>query len=181
MILRLFVLAAFALCASSGARALAVCEEDGTQSLPQTLPQDVLEQEVRRDLDAAHELRLEASAASRELAANEALPVVPCAMVESGVLGPACADASFYVVTDAGVMLCTVDVDTFELAVAPARAVETAPAAPTSAMGFGMSASALAPEGVSLPVCLARDIARAGIAPQLPPRDRSDRPPVPPS
>ena len=57
---------------------------------------------------------------SHEQPREAALPIVPCAMVESGVLGAACADATFYVVTDAGVLLCTVDVDTFELTQAPA-------------------------------------------------------------
>jgi hypothetical protein len=172
--LRLIALAAFALCASTGARAFAVCEEDTNQS---SLSEG-LELELRREVEAAPTERPTERPAERP---TEALPVVPCAMVESGVLGPACADASFYVVTDAGVMLCTVDIDTFSLTVAPARAVESAPAAPTGAMGFGMSVSALAPEGVALPSCLARELARADVAPLLPPRDRSDRPPVPPS
>ncbi len=36
--------------------------------------------------------------------------VVPCAMVESGALGPDCHDAAFYVVNTQGTLLCRVDV-----------------------------------------------------------------------
>jgi hypothetical protein len=32
--------------------------------------------------------------------------VVPCGMAESGLLGPGCVDASFYVVSNQGVLLC---------------------------------------------------------------------------
>ena len=36
--------------------------------------------------------------------------VVPCAMVESGALGPDCHDAAFYVVNPHGTLLCRIDV-----------------------------------------------------------------------
>lgn len=145
------------LCAS-GARAFPQCEEESSAEPAQAAPFDV-----------------------------EAPPpgaVLPCAMVESGVLGPACTDATFYVVTDAGVLLCTVDVDTFDtfaLAQAPTRSVEDSPAAPAGTVGAGLAGFAVVPDSARLPPCLARDLPRApGGVPQRP-LDRTDRPPVPPS
>lgn len=141
-------------CAASSARALPQCEEElSAQSVDEAAPEPVA----------------------------AALPVVPCAMVESGVLGPACADATFYVMTDAGVLLCSVDVDTFQLTQAPARAVETLPAIPVAGVGAGLAAFATVPDGFALPACLACDVdtrplERAGAR-----LDRGDRPPLPPS
>lgn len=57
--------------------------------------------------------------------------VVPCALVESGALGPDCQDANFYVVNQTGTLLCRVDVAVFHVAAA-APVVEQAPAAPAA-------------------------------------------------
>ncbi len=40
---------------------------------------------------------------------DDAELILPCAIAESGVLGPACQDAPMYVVTHGGVVLCQVD------------------------------------------------------------------------
>jgi hypothetical protein len=57
--------------------------------------------------------------------------VIPCALVESGALGPDCQDANFYVVNQTGTLLCRVDVAVFNVAAA-APVVEQAPAAPAA-------------------------------------------------
>jgi hypothetical protein len=142
-------------CAASSARALPQCEEElSAQSVDDPVP--------------APE-------------PTPPLPVVPCAMVESGVLGPACADATFYVVTDAGVLLCSVDVDTFQLTQAPARAVETLPAVPVAGVGSGLAAFATVPDGLALPVCLACDVDTRPLEREGARLDRGERPPLLPS
>lgn len=140
-------------CAATGARALPLCEEE---------------------LSQAEEIAVERPA-------PDTLPIIPCAMVESGVLGPACGDATFYVVTDAGVMLCTVDIDTFQLTSAPSRSVETAPAAPAASWTGGLSAFATLPADAVLAPCVARDLLVGGLEHLAVPLERSMRPPVPPS
>jgi hypothetical protein len=60
--------------------------------------------------------------------------VVPCAMVESGVLGPACQDAAFYVVNQHGTLLCRVELAVFTQA-GSLPIVEQAPAAPAAQQG----------------------------------------------
>jgi hypothetical protein len=52
--------------------------------------------------------------------------VVPCAMVDSGVLGADCHDAAFYVVNQQGTLLCRIDVALLTTT-APASAIEQAP------------------------------------------------------
>jgi hypothetical protein len=52
--------------------------------------------------------------------------VVPCAMVDSGVLGADCHDAAFYVVNQQGTLLCRIDVALLSTT-APASSVEHAP------------------------------------------------------
>jgi hypothetical protein len=65
--------------------------------------------------------------------------VVPCAMIDSGALGPDCHDAAFYVVTTHGTPLCRIDLQT----VASARSTDTIddgpPASSTSPHGSALS------------------------------------------
>jgi len=57
--------------------------------------------------------------------------IVPCAVVDSGVLGPDCAAADFYVVNGSGTLLCRVDLAV--LAHAPkSSTIEDAPPAAAS-------------------------------------------------
>jgi hypothetical protein len=64
--------------------------------------------------------------------------VVPCAMVDSGVLGADCHDAAFYVVNQQGTLLCRIDVALLSTT-APASSIEHAPPTestqPSSALG----------------------------------------------
>jgi hypothetical protein len=113
--------------------------------------------------------------------ADAELPVLPCAMVESGLLGPACGDAAFYVVTQAGVLLCSVDVDVFGAQDTSLPTVERAPAAPPSSVSFGLQASAVVPKAVAVPPCAVVDVSVPAPQQAHKPLERSDRPPVPPS
>lgn len=58
--------------------------------------------------------------------------VVPCTMVESGVLGADCHDAAFYVVNTQGTLLCRLDVAVLVTAMTSDTLEDGPPAAPTS-------------------------------------------------
>ncbi len=110
---------------------------------------------------------------------TDALPILPCALADNGLFGPACADASFYLVNHAGVLLCAVDVD-FTLTQAPITTVDKAPPGTTSSAPPHATV-ALGALGTPLPRPCGRDVV-AAVWPssQLAQRARS-RPPVPPS
>lgn len=58
--------------------------------------------------------------------------VVPCAMVESGVLGADCHDAAFYIVNTQGTLLCRLDVAVLVTATTSDTLEDGPPAAPTA-------------------------------------------------
>lgn len=88
-------------------------------------------------------------------------PVFPCALAESGALDASCADATFYVVTPAGVLLCQIDVDI--LASASSTTIERAPPAfPGSPSSSAVHA--LASSGADVPPPIACLRPRAGPA-----------------
>jgi hypothetical protein len=85
---------------------------------------------------------------------RETRPVLPCALAESGELNAdaACADATFYVVTPAGVLLCQIDVDL--LVSGSSTTIERAPPAHAGSP-MSSAVTALASHGVDLPVPVA--------------------------
>lgn len=103
--------------------------------------------------------------------------ILPCAMLESGAVGPWCLDANVYVVTPSGVLLCRAGLTVFDVPVAGTPWIEnTAPPAgfvPTGADAFALSGP-LAP---ALPAPLALELGGA-----IAPASRPDRPhrPEPP-
>jgi hypothetical protein len=107
--------------------------------------------------------------------------VVPCAMIESGLLGPACEDAAFYVVTQAGVLLCSVDLDTLAVQQSATPVVERAPAPAAATFGGGLAANALVPEAAAVPPCFVRDLPVGALEARAVALDRGDKPPVPPA
>jgi hypothetical protein len=84
--------------------------------------------------------------------------VVPCAMIESGALGPDCHDAAFYVVNPQGTLLCRVDVAV--LAVSHQ----------TDTLEDGPPATPYASGGHALPPAAAVDV----ILPRVPPASCHD-------
>lgn len=79
--------------------------------------------------------------------------IVPCAMVESGALGPDCHDAAFYVVNPQGTLLCRVDVAVLTVS-HPSDALEDGPPATPYASG-----------GHALPPAAVVDVALPGVPP----------------
>ena len=92
--------------------------------------------------------------------------VVPCAMVESGVLGPACQDAAFYVVNQHGTLLCRVDLAVFTQGGA-LPIVEQAPAIPGGPQGGGVVFAVVPVLPPSLPAGTVRELSRGFTIPSL--------------
>lgn len=127
--------------AAPAARALSLCDE-----------QSRLHEEERAEepLEEIEELPTELIDA-----------ILPCAMLESGAVGPWCLDADVYVVTPTGVLLCHAGLAAFDV---PSTSAEltghTAPVATSSPAG--LDASALAqPLAVAVPAPLLLDVADA--------------------
>ncbi|MDP2340570.1 MAG: hypothetical protein Q8O67_06415 [Deltaproteobacteria bacterium] len=102
---------------------------------------------IANDLDDCDDMSLPSEEADVDVdiaAEVEALVpadvVVPCAMVESGVLGPACQDAAFYVVNQHGTLLCRVELAVFTQA-GSLPVVEQSPAAPAASQGSSVVAA----------------------------------------
>lgn len=109
--------------------------------------------------------------------------ILPCSLAEHAFVSPSsgdpsCADAAIYLVTDAGVLLCQIDVSA--LASSSLPHIEKAPPA-TFATSTAFSAGGIPAVGAALPPPLVVDLAAVpGPAPALP-RDGFGRPPPVPS
>jgi hypothetical protein len=68
--------------------------------------------------------------------------VVPCAMVESGALGPDCHDAAFYVVNTQGTLLCRVDVAVLTVSQQSDTLEDGPPATPHASGGHALPPAA---------------------------------------
>ena len=107
--------------------------------------------------------------------------ILPCALAEHALVAsgyPSCADAAIYIVTDAGVLLCQIDVSA--LASSIPLHIESAPVANMSTSS-AFAASAVPACGAALAPPLAVDL--LANCPELHalPRDGFARPPVLPS
>lgn len=69
--------------------------------------------------------------------------VVPCAMIESGALGPDCHDAAFYVVNPQGTLLCRVDVAVLGASTATDTLEDGPPATPYASGGHALPPAAV--------------------------------------
>lgn len=69
--------------------------------------------------------------------------VVPCAMVESGALGPDCHDAAFYVVNPQGTLLCRVDVAVLAVSHQSDTLEDGPPATPYASGGHALPPAAV--------------------------------------
>lgn len=79
--------------------------------------------------------------------------VVPCAIIESGALGPWCLDASGYLITQSGVVLCEVHLpagDAFAAEGSDQLASRSLPAS-TGPLGAGVDGACTPPAGVAPP------------------------------
>jgi hypothetical protein len=65
--------------------------------------------------------------------------VVPCAMIDSGALGPDCHDAAIYVVTTHGTPLCRIDLATLAASRSADAIEDGPPASSTSPGGWALS------------------------------------------
>ena len=118
----------------------------------------------------------EGALAARDDRATEA--ILPCAMLENGGVGPWCVDASVYVVTPSGVLLCRVALTALELPVSELSLFEDAAAKAVSSTASSLDASALSsPLLPTLPVPLALELDKAVSDPSRP--DRPSRPDPP--
>src|SRR5688572_28143055 len=105
-------------------------------------------------------------------------PLLPCALAESGVLDASCADATFYVVTPQGILLCQIDVDL--LVSSGTSSVERAPpVAPGSSSSAAPHALASFGESLAPPVAVERQPPEVALS--IGPRDGHGRPPPTPS
>lgn len=105
--------------------------------------------ELKNDLDDCDDMSVEANDDDDAPDLSDREVVVPCAMAESGALGPACTDAAFYVVNQHGTLLCRVELTMFTNATTT-PIVEQAPAAPAGGPHFSVVA-ALVPTLPPLP------------------------------
>jgi len=69
--------------------------------------------------------------------------VVPCAMVDSGALGPDCHDAAFYVVNPQGTLLCRVDVAVLGASTSTDTLEDGPPATPYASSGHVLPPAAV--------------------------------------
>src|SRR5690349_11954249 len=139
---------------------------------------------VARDLaECEDEVSLEPTAALAAPAVDVVAPrvILPCAVAEHVLTSTgdlACADATLYVVTHAGTLLCEVDVPALVASSMPT--VERAPGATLSASSaFSAAGLASVPTGVVPPLVV--DLPRAPHASAAAPRDGFARPPSVPS
>ena len=69
--------------------------------------------------------------------------VVPCAMIESGALGPDCHDAAFYVVNTQGTLLCRVDIAVLGASTSTDTLEDGPPATPYASGGHALPPAAV--------------------------------------
>lgn len=116
------------------------------------------------------------------IAPEPARVILPCALAEHAFVvpsgDPSCADATIYVVTDAGVLLCQIDVAA--LASATTLTIEQAPQA-TFSSSTAFSAAGIPSFASTLMPPLVVDLAGARPAAWALPRDGHARPPAVPS
>lgn len=171
-----------------GAEGLAVplCDGDAPAALPQVPG-------AHTPPAAAHQgMSLAESDADSDLSDRDAIDaadapideraIIPCAFVESGVYGPLCLDASGYLVTTSGVVLCEVRGLPDEGIVDAEREVESVPT-PSGLVPLG-SGSAAALLGDGLPRLVRVASYRATFAPTgrtLGPGRLGGAPTVPPA
>lgn len=116
----------------------------------------------------------EASGASLETAVTGAIEelILPCAMVESDLLGPWCVDAAFYLVTTSGTLLCRVSLPAVDITSTSSPDLEDRDPAP-------------APQRIPLPAPAGGlasaliDAAKPLFTERAPPPDRTRLPPSP--
>ena len=105
--------------------------------------------------------------------------IIPCAMVESGQLGPDCKDANFYVVNQVGTALCQVELSLFAAAHS-LPVVERAPWAhggsPLFASMLGLPVSSDVPPFFQPGVPVARPLDKSGLLPADAHHQRPARP-----
>jgi hypothetical protein len=138
-------------------------------------------------LSAMPSLALDLNECEDELSVEPAPPpavarvILPCAVAEHVLTATgdlACADATLYVVTHAGTLLCEVDVPALVASSMPT--IERAPGATLSASS-AFSAAGLAPSFTGIVPPLVVDLPRAPLDPSATPRDGFTRAPSVPS
>ncbi len=161
MTLRFLALLSCATLLVAGPAVASDVDECETMSLPSERAED------RADVDIAAELE----------ALQPADVVVPCAMAESGLLGPACQDATFYVVNQHGTLLCRLELAVFTQS-ASSPLVERAPASTTTNHGSSVVVALVPLLPPSLPAGSVRELAplRPGALLQAADAHLSDRP-----
>lgn len=134
------------------------------------------------DLDACEdEVTVADAVEHREREAPPPRLILPCAVAEHVLTATgdlACADATLYVVTHAGTLLCEIDVPALVASSSPT--IERAPAATLSASS-AFSAAGLASLQISLLPPLVVDLPRGAPVTTSAPRDGFARPPAVPS
>jgi hypothetical protein len=134
-----------ALVAAAGAHASPLCV-DGTDDASDDLPAAL----------ASGANGANANAADR--VAEEARVILPCAVADTG---NGCADASIYVLTTGGVLLCQIDIPALAAGGQALPEVEQIPGTPPPSSSGTAAVAGLPPAGAVLPPVLVRDALRA--------------------